>query len=84
MIAGELTKAGIAALSYHAGLSDGERVMVQQRWVQEEQCKVRSTRQRPCCLCVHTSQNKGALTLQQLNKPLVKVLQVQVAAWVQG
>ena len=44
-MAGELTKAGIAALSYHAGLSDEERVMVQQRWVQEEQYKVTSSRQ---------------------------------------
>ena len=39
---GELQKAGIAALCYHAGLSDGERSSVQQRWVQEDHCKVSS------------------------------------------
>ena len=41
MVADDLNKAGIAALSYHAGLGDDERVMAQQRWIQEEQCKVR-------------------------------------------
>ena len=40
VMASELMKAGIAALCYHAGLSDGERSTVQQRWVQEDQCKV--------------------------------------------
>lgn len=39
-MAGELCKAGIAALSYHAGLSDSDRVAVQQRWLQEDHCKV--------------------------------------------
>lgn len=43
VVAGDLNKAGIAAISYHAGLSDDERVMAQQRWVQEEQCKVRAS-----------------------------------------
>ena len=37
---GELHKAGVAALCYHAGLSDGERCAVQQRWVREDNCKV--------------------------------------------
>ena len=40
MVASELFKAGIAALCYHAGLSDVERSTVQQRWVQEDHCKV--------------------------------------------
>ena len=40
LMAGELCKAGLAALCYHAGLSDGERSSVQQRWVQEDRCKV--------------------------------------------
>lgn len=39
-MAEELTQANIAALSYHAGLGDSERSMVQQRWVQEDGCKV--------------------------------------------
>lgn len=39
-MSGELHKAGVAALCYHAGLSDGERSAVQQRWVQEDHCKV--------------------------------------------
>ena len=42
MMAGELVKANIAALAYHAGLKDDERSMVQQRWVLEDRCKVRS------------------------------------------
>ena len=44
MMAGELCKAGLAALCYHAGLSDSERSSVQQRWVQEDHCKVRQER----------------------------------------
>jgi bloom syndrome protein len=40
LMAGELCKAGLAALCYHAGLSNGERSSVQQRWVQEDRCKV--------------------------------------------
>ena len=40
-MADELSKANVAALSYHAGLGDSERSMVQQRWVQEDGCKVR-------------------------------------------
>lgn len=39
-MAGELSKANIAALAYHAGLKDEERSMVQQRWVLEDRCKV--------------------------------------------
>lgn len=41
-MAGELVKANIAALAYHAGLKDDQRSMVQQRWVLEDRCKVRS------------------------------------------
>ena len=40
VMSGELHKAGVAALCYHAGLSDGERCSVQQRWVREDNCKV--------------------------------------------
>lgn len=40
VMAGELSKANIAALAYHAGLKDEERSMVQQRWVLEDRCKV--------------------------------------------
>ena len=39
-MAGELVKANIAALAYHAGLKDDQRSMVQQRWVLEDRCKV--------------------------------------------
>ena len=47
-MAGELVKAGVAALAYHAGLENDKRSMVQQRWVLEDRCKVCSVR-----LCVH-------------------------------
>ncbi len=40
LMAGELCKGNIAALCYHAGLSDDERSTVQQRWLQEDRCKV--------------------------------------------
>ena len=39
-MAGELCKGNIAALCYHAGLSNDDRSMVQQRWLQEDKCKV--------------------------------------------
>ena len=39
-MASELMKAGLAALCYHAGLCDRERSEVQQRWIQEDRCKV--------------------------------------------
>ena len=42
MMAGQLVKANIAALAYHAGLKDDQRSMVQQRWVLEDRCKVRT------------------------------------------
>lgn len=40
IMAGELCRGNIAALCYHAGLSNDERSTVQQRWVQEDRCKV--------------------------------------------
>lgn len=39
-MAGELCKGNIAALCYHAGLANDDRSMVQQRWLQEDRCKV--------------------------------------------
>ena len=45
LMSSELCKAGLSALCYHAGLSDEERVTAQQRWVQEDRCKVRTSSQ---------------------------------------
>ena len=42
-VSGELNKAGISSLPYHAGLSDGKRAIVQDRWVRERRCKVSQT-----------------------------------------
>ena len=39
-VAGELRKAGIQAQAYHAGLSDGQRTSIQERWINEDGCKV--------------------------------------------
>ncbi|CAG2221408.1 BLM [Mytilus edulis] len=39
-VAGNLMKAGIQAVSYHAGLSDGERITVQESWLKGYRCKV--------------------------------------------
>ena len=39
-VSGELNKAWISSLPYHAGLSDPERAVVQDRWVRERRCKV--------------------------------------------
>lgn len=41
-MAENLQRAGILALSYHAGLSDGERVHVQTKWIDQDGCQVRS------------------------------------------
>ena len=63
VMAGELVKAKIAALAYHAGLKDEERSMVQQRWVLEDRCKVccsstianhLSLSHIPCTICTCT------------------------------
>lgn len=39
-VAGHLKKAGLEAESYHAGLTDNQRVSVQERWLNERRCKV--------------------------------------------
>ena len=39
-VAEDLRKGNIAALCYHAGMSDADRSTVQQRWLQEDGCKV--------------------------------------------
>ena len=39
-MSGELCKSGISSLAYHAGLRDDQRSTVQQRWLQEDCCKV--------------------------------------------
>ncbi|ELU13361.1 hypothetical protein CAPTEDRAFT_91032 [Capitella teleta] len=36
----DLTKAGIQAKAYHAGLTDAQRSSVQQKWLNEDGCKV--------------------------------------------
>ncbi|KAK7116772.1 hypothetical protein V1264_002393 [Littorina saxatilis] len=38
--ADNLQKAGIQATAYHAGLSDGDRISVQERWLNGDNCKV--------------------------------------------
>ena len=53
-MAGELVKAGVAALAYHAGLENDKRSMVQQRWVLEDRCKVCSVRLCVLNCMVHT------------------------------
>ena len=42
-VAGDLKKAGIKAAPYHAGLSDSQRTSIQDRWLNENGCKVRRT-----------------------------------------
>jgi len=42
-VAGNLSKAGIQAESYHAGLTDGERITVQESWLNGFRCKVYHT-----------------------------------------
>ncbi|XP_068578499.1 recQ-like DNA helicase BLM isoform X2 [Cebidichthys violaceus] len=39
-MADSLQKAGILALSYHAGLSDGDREYVQSKWINQDGCQV--------------------------------------------
>ncbi|XP_060083863.1 recQ-like DNA helicase BLM [Ylistrum balloti] len=36
----DLSKAGIQAVSYHAGLGDGERISIQEKWLNGATCKV--------------------------------------------
>ena len=42
-VALDLRGAGIGAQAYHAGLTDTERTAVQERWMAEGPCKVRSS-----------------------------------------
>lgn len=39
-MAESLKRAGIQALSYHAGLSDGDREYVQSKWINQDGCQV--------------------------------------------
>ncbi|KAK3098744.1 hypothetical protein FSP39_022633 [Pinctada imbricata] len=39
-VARDLSKSGIQAVSYHAGLNDGERVAIQEKWLNGNRCKV--------------------------------------------
>ena len=38
----ELRRSGIKAEPYHAGLTDKQRTEIQERWINEDGCKVRS------------------------------------------
>lgn len=42
-LADSLQRAGIAALAYHAGLSDSDREYVQNKWINQDGCQVRHT-----------------------------------------
>jgi hypothetical protein len=39
-VAADLSKTGIQAVSYHAGLGDGDRVSIQEKWLNGQRCKV--------------------------------------------
>lgn len=39
-MAESLQRAGLLALSYHAGLSDGDREYVQTKWINQDGCQV--------------------------------------------
>lgn len=41
-LADSLQRAGIAALAYHAGLSDSDREYVQNKWINQDGCEVRN------------------------------------------
>lgn len=41
-MAESLQRAGLQALSYHAGLSDGIRECVQTKWINQDGCQVRT------------------------------------------
>ena len=73
MMAGELVKAHIAALAYHAGLKDDERSMVQQRWVLEDRCKVHlhvhvHVHVTTTLLCILSKPHTNGLPLNQFGK----------------
>ncbi|KAJ8280978.1 hypothetical protein GJAV_G00061720 [Gymnothorax javanicus] len=40
MMAESLQRAGIAALAYHAGLNDGDREYIQNKWINQDGCQV--------------------------------------------
>lgn len=40
-LADSLQRAGIAALAYHAGLSDSDREYSQNKWINQDGCQVR-------------------------------------------
>lgn len=44
-MAESLQRAGLLALSYHAGLSDGEREHVQTKWINQDDCQVSALHQ---------------------------------------
>lgn len=39
-MAESLQRAGLLALSYHAGISDGDREYVQTKWINQDGCQV--------------------------------------------
>ena len=41
----DLRRAGIMSEPYHAGLSDSARIEVQERWLNEDKCKVGGTKE---------------------------------------
>lgn len=44
-MAESLQRAGLLALSYHAGLSDGDREYVQTKWINQDGCQVSTPQQ---------------------------------------
>lgn len=44
-MAESLQRAGLLALSYHAGLRDGEREYVQTKWINQDGCQVSTAQQ---------------------------------------
>lgn len=45
-LADSLQRAGIAALAYHAGLSDSDREYVQNKWINQDGCQVRNLKKK--------------------------------------
>lgn len=64
-LADSLQRAGIAALAYHAGLSDSDREYVQNKWINQDGCQVRhtviktqtSSFHQECCFCFYVTTN---------------------------
>ncbi|OON21049.1 ATP-dependent DNA helicase, RecQ family, partial [Opisthorchis viverrini] len=40
LVAEELSRAGLAASAYHAGMTDAQRRRIQEAWIQEDKCKI--------------------------------------------